>query len=134
MLCRKCGHGIVKPVDFIFVPTAKALRQRNDTISAEKKTLIQLLENPQGNKFEVITARNTNAINVGEKSDEFSWFPGFSWEILICPHCGFHLGWKFTPADLEEEGEFHFFGLILSHLIGSTYAGSLLMTPKTYQS
>ena len=51
MLCRKCGHGIVKPVDFISVPTAKALRQRNDTISAEKKTLIQLLENPQGDYF-----------------------------------------------------------------------------------
>lgn len=28
-----------------------------------------------------------------------SWFPGYSWSILVCSRCGGrHLGWKFSPT------------------------------------
>eukprot|EP00112_Aurelia_sp_Birch-Aquarium-sp1_P020684 Seg539.8 transcript_id=Seg539.8/GoldUCD/mRNA.D3Y31 product="Protein cereblon" protein_id=Seg539.8/GoldUCD/D3Y31 len=122
MLCRKCGHGITKPKQFTDVPTVKALRQRNDTILMRENTLIQLFQNPEGSKFEVITAKETNVKLVGEPTKEYSWFPGFSWTIAICPHCGIHLGWKFDPIDGDEDDDFNFsfVGLILSRIIGSS--------------
>ena len=48
MLCRRCGKNITASKDFASVPTAKALRQRNDTILMQNNTLIQLFENPEG--------------------------------------------------------------------------------------
>jgi hypothetical protein len=32
---------------------------------------------------------------VGEKVAEHSWFPGYSWQILICAKCKAHIGWRF---------------------------------------
>lgn len=50
-----------------------------------------------------------------------SWFPGYSWKICTCPHCGHHLGWTFenvTPvrgsANIDVN-KFH--GLILSNIL-----------------
>eukprot|EP00795_Rhopilema_esculentum_P008566 gene8566-14568_t len=120
LLCRKCGHGITIADDLTSVPTRKALRQRNDTVSKQKDTLIQLFENPQGLKFELITTRKADVKTLGEKVAEYSWFPGFSWIVCVCPHCGFHLGWKFDSLDESEAGHMSFFGLIFSHLIGSS--------------
>ncbi|XP_065062612.1 uncharacterized protein LOC135689354 isoform X2 [Rhopilema esculentum] len=66
LLCRKCGHGITIADDLTSVPTRKALRQRNDTVSKQKDTLIQLFENPQGLKFELITTRKADVKTLGE--------------------------------------------------------------------
>ena len=35
-------------------------------------------------------------ICVGEPTPEQSWFPGYSWTIIYCQRCLFHLGWRFT--------------------------------------
>ena len=49
---------------------------------------------------------------VGPASDEFAWFPGYLWRIVICSKCLTHLGWYF----LSSAGH-GFHGLILDRLI-----------------
>jgi hypothetical protein len=52
---------------------------------------------------------------VGPASDEYPWFPGFSWRSAWCGHCQEQLGWQFRGA--EPPG---FFGLILNRLRQAT--------------
>lgn len=30
----------------------------------------------------------------GQRSAEFSWFPGYTWHVLECAACSAHLGWR----------------------------------------
>ena len=48
---------------------------------------------------------------VGESSSEFSWFPGYLWQVGCCVSCQNHLGWRFFTADSQG-----FHGLILDRL------------------
>ena len=114
-----------------------ALRQRNVTVVGNSSTLIQLFENPNGAKFEVITTSNGEVSQTGEAIEEHSWFPGFAWKIALCPHCGMHLGWTFYAVDKEyseKSDGFSFLGVILSNILYSKYPDSILFTPKAYQS
>lgn len=51
-----------------------------------------------------------------------TWFPGYTWRICACPHCGQHLGWTFQSTDKNSEHEkdhvHSFHGLILSNVLG----------------
>ena len=46
----------------------------------------------------------------GEPSAEYSWFPGYTWQIINCADCWTHLGWEFcaTREDLRPK---QFYGL-----------------------
>lgn len=45
----------------------------------------------------------------GLRTPQDTWFPGHSWQITLCNHCGLHLGWHFTgPND--------FYALIVNRL------------------
>ena len=35
-------------------------------------------------------------------TEEYSWFPAFSWTIASCANCGGHLGWVFWTKDGDE--------------------------------
>ena len=48
----------------------------------------------------------------GEETDEFTWFPGYTWQIVLCRDCSSHLGWRYWSSDRE------FYGLILARLDG----------------
>ncbi len=62
--------------------------------------------NPRGILFEVITLTHAeNLLIMGEPCDEFTWFPGYTWQVCACAQCSNHLGWFFdgigpakTPA------------------------------------
>lgn len=43
-------------------------------------------------------------------TQEFSWFPGCAWQIVVCRGCGEHLGWEFC-------GEKRFFALLPEKLV-----------------
>ncbi|MBM9616274.1 hypothetical protein JWJ90_18565 [Desulfobulbus rhabdoformis] len=45
-------------------------------------------------------------------SNEFSWFAGYSWQIVHCSACQAHLGWRY----IQDAGSHIFFGLIASKL------------------
>ncbi len=47
----------------------------------------------------------------GDEVAEYTWFPGYSWQIAQCAGCAAHLGWGFRGRD---DG---FHGLILDRLV-----------------
>ncbi len=66
--------------------------------------------NPAGIAFEVRCFRQApGATPHGEPSAEFTWFPGYRWQIVLCAACRTHLGWLFTASQ-------SFFGLIANRL------------------
>ena len=42
---------------------------------------------------------------IGERSKEWTWFPGYEWQIELCRACASHLGWSY-------HGQRRFYGLI----------------------
>jgi hypothetical protein len=52
----------------------------------------------------------SNCLAQGAPSAEWSWFPGHTWQVVICTGCIAHLGWLFRSP----EGTFY--GFILSRL------------------
>ena len=51
-------------------------------------------------------------LQAGTRTEECTWFAGYSWRYAICAHCNIHLGWVYNSPTKEV-----FFGLILSRLI-----------------
>ncbi|WP_417691406.1 cereblon family protein [Pseudidiomarina sp.] len=53
----------------------------------------------------------------GHESAEFSWFPGYKWQLAHCAQCQRHLGWQFrNPLQVPAS----FYGLIQNHLSKKT--------------
>jgi hypothetical protein len=48
---------------------------------------------------------------LGEATEEWTWFPGYSWQVALCMGCGTHLGWRYR----SRTGDL-FHGLILDRL------------------
>lgn len=49
-------------------------------------------------------------LDTGEYTDEYTWFPGYSWCFALCARCRAHLGWRY------HSGDHAFWGLILDRL------------------
>ncbi|SRR6056297_834896 len=70
--------------------------------------------NPHGLVFEIGCFKKAPGCGqIGEATDEFSWFKGYQWRVAVCASCLLHLGWQFASS-----GSF-FYGLILGHLVGA---------------
>lgn len=68
--------------------------------------------NPNGIVFHIGCFREAQSIlRLGNPSTEWSWFPGFSWEVVACANCASHLGWYY-----ESSAKSFFFGFILGRL------------------
>ena len=48
-------------------------------------------------------------------TEEYSWFPGYSWTIAACKVCGDHLGWTFWSPD-DDGWRREFLSLIVTRL------------------
>ena len=65
----------------------------------------------------------------------FSWFPGYSWQIINCAHCYSHLGWQFRALD-ESSRPRSFYGLTQKAIVSSSFeeyssdSDSEYMTPS----
>ena len=67
--------------------------------------------NPSGIVFELRCFQQAQgAAAQGDPSAEFTWFPGFRWQIALCSTCHGHLGWRFT-------NDSSFYGLIKDQLL-----------------
>lgn len=68
--------------------------------------------NPYGMVFELgCFASAKNVVPAGPRSGEFTWFPGYEWQVVACTGCASQLGWRYTGQDGG------FYGLILKSLI-----------------
>lgn len=68
--------------------------------------------NPHGYVFELgCFASAKNVVPVGQKSTEFTWFPGYAWQVVACAGCATQLGWRY----IGDGGGF--FGLLVNGLI-----------------
>jgi len=68
--------------------------------------------NPQGLVFELGSfASARNLTPTGPETDEFTWFPGYRWQVVLCTGCSTQLGWRYVG---DHGG---FFGLILKTLM-----------------
>lgn len=138
LLCRQCGHQITAANNLINVPSPLAVSYWNDTILDTPEVLVQLFQNPHGNRFEVIVVDKAGVYNQGQAVYKDTWFPGHTWKIAICPRCGHHMGWTFEAIDddVDDTGKKKnaFIGLILSHLLHKDYVDSLLIVPKAFKN
>lgn len=69
--------------------------------------------NPHGLSFNIgCFASAPGCGQIGTATSDWTWFPGYAWEIALCLGCGAHLGWRYTSRD----GDL-FYGLILDRLV-----------------
>lgn len=98
LICSECRQVITRPADRISV---EGIFQHT-------------FSNPHGIVYEIGCFQSViGCSQVGPPSNEFSWFKGYQWRILICIGCKVHIGWSFS------NGENGFYGLILDRLISS---------------
>jgi hypothetical protein len=71
--------------------------------------------NPGGFVYEIVCYREAEgARRAGAPSSEWSWFPGYLWQVAVCTSCAVHLGWSFGG----EGGSF--FGLVRDRISESS--------------
>ncbi|WP_081602931.1 cereblon family protein [Desulfocurvibacter africanus] len=70
--------------------------------------------NPYGLVFEIgCFGAAPGCAPLGLPSLEFTWFPGYEWQVGVCRGCRAHLGWRYIAVHGGE-----FYGLILANLVG----------------
>ncbi|RCK80094.1 MAG: hypothetical protein OZSIB_3598 [Candidatus Ozemobacter sibiricus] len=68
--------------------------------------------NPAGFVFEIGCFRQAPGCRaLGQPTTEYTWFPGWAWQIAVCRGCGEHLGWAYSTGTFAR-----FHGLILERL------------------
>ncbi len=73
---------------------------------------VHTFANPHGLVFRIgCFSTAPGCVHADWESDDFTWFPGFSWSPAQCAGCGAHLGWRFSS------GSSAFHGLILDRLL-----------------
>lgn len=102
------GHGGRKLV----CKMCRSVITRRDLGMAVNGSHTHVFFNPYGMVFELgCFASAKNVVPAGTKSDEFTWFPGYSWQVVACTGCASQLGWRYTGSDGG------FYGLILTALV-----------------
>lgn len=82
-----------------------------DTLPMSSEGLACNYANLGGYVHEVLTVRQAaGGLPMGFRSQEFSWFPGYSWTVLTCDQCRTHIGWRFD-ADRRSLRPQYFYGL-----------------------
>jgi len=70
-----------------------------------------LCTNPYGERFNIGCFRTAQGCShSGEQTEQYTWFPGYSWSVAHCVNCHEHLGWRYDGR------EKHFHGLILNKI------------------
>ena len=68
--------------------------------------------NPHGFRYTIVCYREAPGCALhGEPVAEFTWFPGYSWQLALCGSCQEHLGWYY------QRHQHFFYGLIADKLL-----------------
>lgn len=96
LLCASCRHLVTTDRERI------QMRDRHE----------HTCTNPHGFVYRVGCFREApGCVAVGAPEHDFSWFPGYAWQVVLCRRCHAHLGWLFRAG-----GE-RFHGLVLDRLV-----------------
>ncbi|XP_059049334.1 protein cereblon-like [Achroia grisella] len=140
LLCRKCGADVADSYYLFSKLSPGSRKTEKQNLFGKQNVTVQTLVNPFGVKFEIVTTEKARCDNIGPRQGADSWYPGYTWRICTCPHCGQHLGWTFDSSKNSEVGndkshtqEQSFHGLILSNILGENFTDSLIMMPKIYK-
>ena len=68
--------------------------------------------NPGGVEFEIALYRHVACQRHGPLTLEYTWFAGYAWQIVLCPDCHRHIGWRYRRADSPD-----FYGLITDRIV-----------------
>lgn len=97
ILCRSCGQAVAR------------LHDRTERHGSHRHTFA----NPHGIVYEILCFRAAEGSAAsGPATNEFTWFKGYRWRVVVCRACLVHLGWLFD-ADSGDR----FYGLIGDRLI-----------------
>ena len=97
LCCRNCGE---------------TLAQQSDIFSMCKEGPQGSYVNPGGYVHETLTLYKVkNILYIGQPSTEYSWFPGYAWQICQCSYCDSHLGWRFTASSSKKLHPKKFYGI-----------------------
>jgi hypothetical protein len=97
LLCVDCGHRIAP------------LRAATSVTGAHQHELV----NPSAIVFVVRCFTHApGCMPVGERSTQWTWFPGYAWQIELCRGCAGHVGWSFHAT-----GKSAFYGLIRDRVL-----------------
>ena len=68
----------------------------------------RVFANPHGDLHEIVTVRWARGVQTaGPPTSEFTWYPGYAWEVVLCAACASHLGWLFTATADREPARFY---------------------------
>ncbi len=96
LLCRRCGLAIT------------ASGWAREVAGAHEHSFV----NPHGYLFRIGCFRRApGCAPHGEEHAEYTWFPGYTWQMAQCGRCSVHLGWGFRGRS----DAFH--GLVLDRLV-----------------
>ena len=128
ILCNQC-HTKISENHFIKnIKSSASLTSKYKSKFYKKKVLSHTFRNPHNILFEVITVEEAALTCQNVIHDDTTFFPGFGWKICVCPVCGSHHGWHFSPTkkncELEKDIETcmnknSFYGLVTSSLTSS---------------
>lgn len=75
-----------------------------------------LFVNPAGVECDFHTFYSCpGAIAIGEATEAYSWFSGYSWRMAFCRHCEQHLGWYYEAVSRYER-PLEFWGILVAQL------------------
>ena len=91
------------------------ITSRESALSLDRESPERVLFNPAGIVMRVLTVRHATGLElVGGRTDEFTWFDGYTWRIALCRDCGQHLGWLYEA--LDDRTPASFWGLLVERL------------------
>jgi len=77
---------------------------------------LHVFSNPSGIVYEIACFSTAVGFSFsGEYTNDFTWFSGYAWRIVICSRCLAHLGWMFSGA-----GGSLFFGFITDRVVAES--------------
>src|SRR5688572_16062985 len=57
-------------------------------------------ENPHGYHYRIgCFAAAEGLVATGTPTTEYTWFPGYAWQVQSCARCRHHLGWRYSAPD-----------------------------------
>jgi hypothetical protein len=96
LCCVECHYPITRKTDRI------AVNEEHRHVFA----------NPHGYIYRIgCFGQAAGCVAIGGESSQFTWFPGYTWRVVLCGQCLTLLGWSFRGK------ESLFFGLIVDKLV-----------------